>query len=534
MAEFNDLFEREHLASGVFDPIQQDTEAPEITLSVSSDRIVATEASIRAWLQAQDNYTDDPINITNAGALYQRDGFAKPIVGSETLCAQPGGSDTGSSVPSPNAVVCDPYYDVVVTAGETLTLNSGNLTDTLTVSALDRALPYGFAFKFGSEFCQLNAAASAGATSIAIRRMNADCAISSSETAVAANRYTSQAGVMNCIIPRLAVFGDPDPMINPVPATEAGLARKYACDGIAFAGQGHQLGWLNVGNLPGHGIIAMQIGDSVTRAGFYTPWEREVVYLDYATIWHCFSGLTTNVIDGYWNNLDIQGCHDYGAHFLTSSVNSGDKIHAYGCGTAIACEGRVRFNYLEGENSTRGVDLIAGSGGSQIGHIRAYGNSTSAVRVFGDDTSIQSMLIDHAINATYGLEIGNFADHTAIHHAVVNLSSTASGVLLGNSARGADCTMSLLRARVNGGSGGFAGVVIDQPFAGTHLDLTIDGSFTNDFYMSSTGDLAGCTLILRGPSSSTITWPDTTTGTFGTPSIPAGLSSTNTITVLPF
>jgi hypothetical protein len=524
LPEFNPIFDARFNYES--DPLAIEPE-------VVGGRWQLTSTIIADVLQSQgENYRTERIPLTSGVVVRAREGWERPAYVAGTDMFVDPAVDGGSDTHSPDALIGDDYYSVQVVANDTASLTAGSPTDTLTVEAIDRDLPAGFGLLIdSSNRFQLEAAASQGATSLSIRRMAADCTIADEDVAIAGNRYPSQAAVMAPIVDGLFLVGDPDPVMNENPALDAG--RKYALDCIATNALGFQFRNLCIGGFQGHGIIVLPVGNSDDAAGPPYALNHEMGVIQNVFVSRCLSGATIGVNDIIVDNFYAAACRDYGIHFLSGTNTTGGTIHAYGCGTAIDADGCIRYQYLEGETSTNGV--VLGGSRSQVASIRAYSNTAICTRIDTNHGWFGSILADHGVAGAYCLEIGRFADYTSFDHAVCAASGTCNGIIVGHDGNDRTLLLKKLHATVITSGNGDYGVRFACDLAGTDIDILVDDTgFGTEVYFANDVDLTGCTLKLRGPTAAAIRWADGTTGTFGTPNIPAAVSSANEVQILDY
>jgi hypothetical protein len=503
---------------------------PDIEPEVVGGRWQLTNTIVADWLQGLDSYRSTRVPLTSGVVLRSREGWERPTYVAGTDMFVDPAVDGGSDTYSPDALIGDNYYSFEASIQESASLTAGSPTATIDVSAIDRALPASFGLLIdGDNRFQLDTAAAQGATAITVRRMGADCTINDGDTAIAGNRFPSQAATMAPIVDGLFLVGDPDPVMNNNPALDAG--RKYALDAIATNALGVQIRNTVIGGFQGHGIIVLPVGNSDDFAGAAYPLTHEMGVIDTVFVERCLSGVTIGVNDFLAFTIYVSACRDYGIHTLSGTNTTGNVWHAYGVsGTAVDADGAVRVGYIEGETSGRGIDL--GGTGSQVASMRAYGNTITAVRIYGNHAWFGSILSTHAIADSYCLEISEDSDHNSYDHGVYTSSGTCNGILVGISN---DRTLKLKKVHATVLGSGGEGATFNCDLAGTDIDVTVDStSFTTEVYFSNDVDLTGCTLKLRGPTAAAIRWADGTTGTFGTPNTPAAVSSANEVQILDY
>ncbi len=539
MAEFNTLFSRQGYALDLLTRGQHDSTRPSIATSLSgSIRQVATDA-IKDYLEAledanEDVYRTTPYYMETGDVLQGRPGKRAVLVAGPALC-DGSGSTSNSGTPSPTALVRDRYYDCVVTADGSLTLNGGTPTGTLAIEPLDRALPANFMLNIGGGHCQLEAAAAQGATSLSLRRRT-DCTISGGNASTpAANRYFCQYGVSNWKLKDVLLWGDPTTHLSETLSENASV--EWLCDGFVFGGSGCQGHYVHTFNFDGWGGVILQVGDTTTRAGRQLPDEKEEGTLHAHTAYQCLGGRLWQAADsGASGKCIAASCRDYGDYFKLGSSTKFDEIHNYGCGLGAYVAGMVRGDTFELETCTNGFDFVTGSEGSAIDKLRMYGNTGRGGRVYTAYCNFGHMYMNHGITDEPLLTIGRYADYSKFH--VVGLSaSEADGITIGD---GSD--RAVIHPQLTGGligSGGTYGVrqVTQMSAPVVHLHI---GGYDTDYYMDNAADINGGEVHLYGASSATVRWSDGTnqgTGTLGAPNLAAaapGLVGSSKIACHPY
>jgi hypothetical protein len=506
---------------------------PDLVPEVVDGRWQLTNTIISDFLQEQGaRYRTERLPLTSGVIVRSREGWERPSYVASTAMFVAPGVDGGSSTFSPDSLIGDDLYSVQVVANDTASLTAGSPTDTLTVEAIDRNLPAGFGLLIDSDNrFQLDAAATAGATSLSIRRMAADCTINDEDVAIAGNRFVSQQATLAPVIDGLLLMGDPDPYMNEVAASNAG--RPYSLDAIASNAIGIQIRNTAIGGFEGHGIFIAAAGNSNDAAGRPYTLNNEQGVIDTVLVERCLTGATIGANDFLVNVLYASACRDYGLHTLANTNTTATIVHCYGtAGSAIEADGCLRALYLEGETSVTGIDLDGT--GSQVFAMRTYNNTTRSVRIITPHGYYGSIRADHGVAGSHCIEVNQYADYTTIEHFVAVASGTCNGVQIGG---GADRTLKLkkIAGTITTSGNGAKGLDIECDMAGTDIDVTVDDTdFTTEFHMDPGVEFDGCTITFRGPSAATIVWPDATTGTLGTPNVPSAISDENEVQILDY
>jgi hypothetical protein len=494
------------------------------------------DATLRANLQALSDYRTSPIPMESGCLIEGSAGFNSILIASESMCTPPS-VDGGCMVPSPNALIKDGYYNLLVTAGASHTFTAGAPTATLAVSAIDRALPAGFQIKFPAGYLVLTAAAAAGATSLALSRLYNDVAVVSSDVAINANGYFPQGGICCPTVRNWLLCADPNPRISSNFAFET--TRKYACDGLAFEASAALIQNLILTGFPGHGIYASYALDPATQSANFAPLDHEKIHIENTTVRHSLCGLTIAATDAVTDNHTSQGCRDYGMLLLGNAIQVG-KNHNFGCGIAamlLSGAGTIGDGNWELENSGIGLDVAETAAGSIIGaSVRAFSNSHCDARIMAPNCYVAAIHINNSTTTAdggdpnptgYSVVIGTYADRLDLPSAYIDTTS-GNGLLIGSNASDTlQCQQ--INARV-GGSGTHACHVAGH-LAGTHLNVVLDDSHTNGFYVEDGIALTANRITLRGASSRPTRWADGTTGTLGSPNIPSGVRTSNQIEI---
>ena len=490
------------------------------------------------WLKTVVDYRTSPIYLDAANSVSYYTN--KPIVAARSMCGEPS-VDGGYATFSPNALIRDRYYNLVVTATGNCTLNSGHPTDTLNIAALDRALPAGFVLDFtGGGIVQLTTAAALGATNLSVARIYTDVAITTSQTGAPINGTFAQKGTCYPKINDVVLVGDPNPLISR--GFDAG--RKYSCDGIAISAMGTRIRNVNISNFNGHGVWVSYPYNSSTVYGISSPWDVEKLFLDDITVANCFSGVTVNSTDPVIGTITAREIRDYGVRF-NGFANQVGTIHAFGCGTGVYCKGNVYADKLQGETSGYGVILGDLSDKSQISQVRAFNNTYVGLAINVGNTWIGSAIVDHSstsidgnpagangVAATgYSTVLGSYADSVTINYLRISCTGNARGLMIGNS--GSKTIGAIDLSGVIIGSTGTYGIHVPYSMTACNLNFVV-GGFTYGVYFGNTSVLTANRIILRGPSATTIRWADSTTGTFDTPNIPTGVNNNNYVSIHPY
>lgn len=562
-AQFNTLFDRQMeltpFAESTWTTDSFEVDPVDITKGIESNIITISGATMRSFLQTQDRTT--PVNVVTGDFIGARLGLNPISYVAAASMVDADGSTTSFDDPSPAALISSRFLGLVVTSAEALTLNSGNLTDTLTVDAIDRDLPYGFVLQFGSEYCALNAAATSGATTLSIRKIWNDCAIADNEEAVPGNRFYNQEGVLSVTLRDLVLMADPSTMMASTDPWTNETAREYGLDAVVVDGLGWTLENITIDNFPGHGIFVMNMGANATRAGTFTPWEREDTNIKSFSISRCLAGLTVEAGDVYIGDGAVHTVRDAGFHAL--GVCEFDKLHLYGCGIGAEIESFVRGQYLETEFCQNAGDVLAGASHTQITQWRAYGNTGRCVRWFTDNGWVGKFHLDHAVTDQPTLLVGQFADHTVFDKVYIDAAGEADGITIGDgtseildnfqmdatvlTAGGtfgtrfvcdmAHCDIKIHSDGDSDDSGPDQGDVLFESTCQAEgcsfeIWLPTDGSF----WMEDSSDMTGCTLIIRGDGDAIVRWPGQTgTGTLTDPDLDETTQDDdNTIIILPY
>jgi hypothetical protein len=508
---------------------------------VTSDRIAFEDSTIAAWLAGQGSYVfDEPLVLQTGARLGGREGFELPIVASTAMCAQPATADTGANVPAPKAFICDPYTTMRVTTTSAVSLSVASQTGTLNCVALDRALPYGAVLLFGGGYVQLNAAAALGATSLSVRMCQLPVDVESGEVGVSGSRFMSERACCSPVIYDQLIWGNPSPLINTYPWTEALLNRKYAIDAVQYRfGSGLSMDEFGISGFPGHGIFLGRQGNLAShnptgkRAGRALAWENECNRIGSGFIQQCFTGVSVQSNDGFvgGKKLVIEGCRDYGIYYQNGTTTSGESIHAFGNTVNVAAFGYVHHHYYEVADGARGFDFGPGSAYSQVSQIRCYSNTISCGRVYDSNMWFGNLQLDHAVAGSECLLLGSYAWKNVFDSIHARAAGTCNGITFGDNG-GVTAIGGFLNAIITG-SGGAYGYRQICPRNGAKIVLELDGNFTNDFYCDNTGVLSGCNVEIRGPSTATVRWSNGNTGTLAAPN-PGSVATTNNILCLPY
>jgi hypothetical protein len=477
---------------------------------------------VYAFLLAQGTrYRSTPI-YTDAAALISHK-WSEPIVAGRSMCVAPS-VDGGYSKPSPNALIRDRWHDLIVKSTQTKSFTTGSPQGTLAVTALDRAIPAGFVIGHaGEDFLILVSDAAIGATSITVKKIYSDVTVSANDEYGANNGFFYQRGEGSPMVERMVLIGDPFPLINP--GFEA--TRKYSCDGVAVSAMGGHYDKLRIESFPGHGLWVSSPTAFPTVTSRTMPWDKLELNLVDVSVSRCLSGITCNATDAMFGKLVTQGCRDYGVRFNGFAME-GDSIHSYGCNVGTSFPGGVYANVVQGESCNFGFETF---NITEIGTLRVYSNTYRGFLSDAYNVFINNAFIQQDSGATNG-------DSYPTGWAAVNNGSRlmspafaveangCDGFLLGTSVHVMD--QCRLAGRVEGNSASNkSGLKFACDFKGNVVDFNVNG-FTNAVYFNNVA-VVGNTMNFRGVTGNTVRWPDGTTGTFGTPNVPAGLSSTNQI-----
>lgn len=488
----------------------------------------------QTFLRSRPNYLSVPIYVEAGATLSHR--LNDPIVAATSMCGAPS-VDGGYNTYSPNALVKDRYYNFTTTTTSSLSLTT---TGTLPVVAIDRALPKGFLIGVGSGVAQLTAAASQGATSLAVAKVYTNVTINNGDTVRSLNGYFYQGGQGSPTIKDLCLLGDPASMIQDDWASYEG-SREYGCDAMAVVCDGASFENIIIDNFPGHGLYAASPIIPSSRYGIDMPWDYHELYARSIRVRRCLAGITWGSTDGILDGRIIaERCRDYGVR-LSGYATQFNIIHTYGCGIGFWAQGNFYGSVLEPESCNYGAFIDDNAIRCQLGSLRAFSNAYSALYCSAPQVHIGSINIEHASSLVdsnlshatgMAMFLGSWADSFICPAMYITATGGASGVKLGHNA---GKTMTGVRlAGVVGGdsSGGDKGIHFYSPQGGNYYDLTT-GGFDVDVYFENV-TLSGCTLKFRGASSSTIRWPDSTTGTFATPNVPLSLDLVNNIQFLTY
>lgn len=520
--------------------------------AAQSDPLVFWNNELYTFLQAQgDRYRSAPIYLDAASTVAHF--WDKPIVAGRSMCAAPA-VDGGYANQSPNALIRDKTSDLRITATGALSTNpltTGTPNGTLAISALDRALQAGFVLEFPGGYVKLTANASAGATSLSLRRINADVSISATHVGIARNGYFYQRGSGCPQVNNVVLCGDPNPLMDDPRHNEN--SRKFACDGIAVNAMGGHYDKVICFNFPGHGMFIGSNTAFSTLEMRFAPWDIIEVHLGYVSVLNCLTGVTLTASDSQFDSITAAGCRDYGTRLHGPNVQ-GKTIHSWGCQLAHWSDLGGRAEHIEAESSDYGANIF---GKSEQGVIKAWSNWYRALLFDGYETSFKAIHADQDNYATtgaadptggvyptgYAVVFRGFNDNVVCPAMIVKGRNGASGFCFGQDNNHNNEGNQLVGSIIGDGSGSY-GLDLRQHLVGSNFSFNVNG-FIDEVYIRDGVTLFGNKLDFYGTSNSTVRWPGESAGvrhSFSSPGIPntaqaaspsgfvTGIASSNNIT----
>lgn len=550
--------------SDVAEGLVSSTKTAEATMATAlgTDTLILEEADIRAWYATQDRRSET-YEIEAGQVVEGARGFQRAIVGTQELCEQPA-TDPGWYWPAYNAIVASKYASLRLTPTASCTISGGALaTGSLEVASVPRDLPQGAVLMFKHNttitpyyYVQLtaNVSASAGTTTIPVRKIFADVAITTSFTGFWGGRYASQRASNVPTVSDLLVCAEPDSWFaSSREYMSAGL--KYATDGFHFNNSG-----IKGRNLKAHGIIGTGIrlshaGSESTNTGTQGPWDNSWSFYDNLQADTCLTGIVVQGGDEKYGNMYASNCRDFGI-MLAATANHVASAHGWGCQTGVGIVGSINCASLDGADSDFGVELHSWEGinsgrETKIANLTVYNNIYSGFRCSQDSVSIGQALIEANSNGTtsvdklnmfggdtaftnWGAVLGSWSDYFSCPALKILTANTANGLNIGHNA-GKTLTFVDIAGTIAklSGAGTTYGLRVRAPLAASVLAMGVYG-FTNGFYVDTGATLTGNRIVLRGPSATTIRWADGTTGTFGSHTVPTAVASANSVSILPY
>lgn len=496
--------------------------------AVQEDPLVFWNPEIYDLLQAQGaRYRSTPIYVESGSELSHH--WDQPIVADRTLCAVPS-VDGGYVVPSPNCLVGDRWHNLRITATQTKSFAGGSPSGTLSIEALSQSLEAGFVIGFEDGYLLVTATATVGATSLALQRITGNVTVTSGDVAVANNGYFYQRGIGCPLIGPMNLAADPLPLMDDPRNNEA--TRKYACDGVAVSAMGAVFDKLLIRGFPGHGLWVSNPTALPTLTQRESPWDMWETHVGYANARDCLAGITLNSTDGTFDTLIGGGCRDYGVR-LTGGNIQGGKIHGWGCGLGLWLSLGGHIDHAEGENCNYGANIFTPS---SIGVIKVWDNRYRGLLMDVYETTIGAIDATHARSETsadpyatgYAFVLSGWNDRVNCQSVLVKASNGANGWVFGSTNNHTNIRNDLKGSVYSSDSSGTYGLRIKQSMSANGLKFDLNG-FANCLYFDDGVVLTSNTFDFYGVTGNTIRWADGTTGTFGTPNIPAGVSAANDI-----
>jgi len=542
----------------------------------TTDPVRPWDPDIIAYLEAQgDRYRETPI-IVEAGS-YVSSFWDKPIVASKTMCAE-ATEHLDYNSPSPKFLIGDEWHNLrfTVTGVGNVVFTDAN-PHTITVSPLPKALKAGFVLQITKTvagnpdvvtyaWLTLMADAAEGATSISCKRIYWDWTVDTGQVITACNGYFYQQGTPAVMLQNLCLLGD----ARGDPNTPGGdcleyyenwtywdtlRTNKYSCDGVALRSSGAVIENLLICGFPGHGLYFSHSEWSGSNTSMHMPWDAKwECQIGKVTVAGAMAGITFIAVDGQFESLIAYGCRDYGIRLKGGNIQ-GDTIHTWGNNLGLWMSLGNQINQIEAEYCTHGMCAIGDT--CQIGAIKAWGNLRTGVLFDVYQSTVGSMHIQQGFRGgedgntednpiwdyyptNYALVIRGYISSFICDSVFVETTNGVNGFVLGQDNNFVITAVHLrgtiLGSTTNNNPGAY-GLRIRQDMSGSTLDFyiygyggrTIDAAPTYDLYFDDYLFLDGNSLKFRGPSVNTVRWSDGTTGTFGTPNIPAILLAHNEI-----
>lgn len=541
---------------------------PEFELSQAGDNnFQIGTPELEDYLDGREDIRSEPYILRNAESIINQYGWAEPIILGPDMCDDESGSLTTGYLDlfSPRAGYQGPYEGLLVRANGALSLSeAGPATGTLNIDpALNKALPKGFLLGCSvvgteppsyTEFLELTEAASVGDTALSVRLTNLGSGtqtvtISDNELLYDAARYTSQGAVNMNYIEGLHIVGRPTQNMDENSAINVG--RGWACDGIVVPGTGAHFKDTKIGMIPGVCYHVRKKGNTFTRKGRHTPFEAEATTLENTHAYMAHIGRVWDAVDSEGRGAnEAQDMTYFGDWFRAGSVTNVDAIHNHGVkgatvggqgydATAARVEGILRANYLELETSTVGARFLSGSSYSRVVSGRAYNNDNRCWEVYSGDCWFGTLRLTHgdAYTATNtgsvnqpALMLGDFAVRNVFEEVHVTVANSSRGIQLGENGLNYIEDCHIYRGVVLGT--GDIGLYVNTSLTRGSYDIYFNHGFVNAVYFANK-TIVEVDFTFRGPAACPITWPDGTTGTFGTPNVPSALiAAKNRITIV--
>ena len=517
-----------------------------------------SDAELQAWLDSRTPRTTSLVVDTCQPIVGV--GGTVPLVADSSLCVETGPDPVdGTATASRNALITSRWWsESTTTAGSGLLGTLTTLAPTLTVNvaALPSAWPLGLGISTpGNVVMVLNAAAAAGATSITLRRLNANATINGGDVLTVSPTYYPQGGATAARIENYSLIANPDTLPNSQNIYNDEL--KYVCDGIRTKIRGQTIVNNQVALFPGHGIWLSYRNVTNSLYGREMPWEREECRLLDNTVRNCLTNFSIDATD-----VIVRGCvstlaRDIGFNCTTNcGAVEMSQTHSYGDTLGYNLK-NVRGSGFYIDNDLFGMELNGSY--NYLADVKALGNQHTNVRFWADnsvldgyDCNFSRSAADAATIATnplfaiqpllylktwpdancvgYGLVVGSYADESKIQN--VNIRCTgdaANGIRVGHNT-GKTLAHLTLTGRVTSDTAARSGLDIPAPLRDSTINLYLSGN--RGLYVEAAATLTRNTITLRGPGATPVRWGDTTTGTFATPNIPVAVSAANTITFI--